>query len=476
MKIYVIGGGIAGLAAAISLKEAGHDVVVITKDPRGGSSYIAKGGVAAAVAPDDSPSIHARDTIEAGGGLCDVDAVRYFTAEAPRVVEELARWGFEFDEDLRLEGGHSRRRVLHKADETGRALVEFLSKKAVELGLNVVEDKLLSLRVKDGSLRGFVTRDRGPVDAATVVLATGGYAYLWSYTSNSPSNIGDGIAAAFRAGAAVSDMEFVQFHPTVAVSDGEVALLTETLRGEGAKIVNELGERFLFRYHERGELAPRDVVSRAIYAEIRNGRRVYLDLSGVDVAGKFPGVYAFLKRHGLGYKVPISPGAHYTIGGVRVNVKGETNIKGLYAIGEVADTGLHGANRLASNSLLEALVMGLNLPLYLDEVWEGPRLDDGIAVAVPVKDGGPSLSLEEIRRMNWEHVGVLRDGVGLQKAVEIYGRVDTGAPADESNAALVSYLTAYAALLRTESRGAHYRSDFPHGDPEWRRRIYLVKR
>ncbi|WP_052885869.1 L-aspartate oxidase [Vulcanisaeta distributa] len=475
--IYVIGDGIAGLSAAIALRRSGRGVTVITKELHGGSSFISKGGVAAATSIDDSPQLHAEDTLRVGDGLCDVDAVRYFTSEAPVVIEKLTNMGFEFDSDLRLEGGHSRRRIHHKADETGRALMEFLLRKAFELGVNIVEDELTALQVRDGVVKGFVTRERGLISNVDyLVLATGGYAYLWRYTSNPPTNTGDGIAIAFRAGAVVSDMEFVQFHPTIATLGNETMLLTETLRGEGARVVNEFGVRFTFKYHERGELAPRDVLSRAIYMELMSGHRVYMDLGGIeDFERKFPGVNDFLRRHGLGNKdwVPIHPGAHFTIGGLRVNVRGETNIRSLYAIGEVADTGLHGANRLASNSLLEALIMGFNLPRYIGEPWDGPRLDDGLMVTVKLRDHGPMMSIGEVRRVNWEYVGILRSGDGLRKAVDLYEQMNVAVNSRESNAALVSYLTAYAALLRTESRGAHYRVDYPSKDANWRRRIYF---
>lgn len=263
-------------------------------------------------------------------------SVRYFTSEAPVIIEELIKMGFEFDNDLRLEGGHSRRRIHHKTDETGRVLTEFLLKEAIKLGVNIVEDELVTLQVRDGGvIKGFVTRERGGLisNVDYLVLAMGGYAYLWQYTSNPSTNTGDGgVAIALRAGGAVaSDMEFVQFHPTITTLGDETMLLTETLRGgEGARIVNEFGERFAFNYHERGELAPRDVLSRAIYMELMNGHRVYMDLSGIeDFEGKFPSVSNFLRRHGLSNKdrVPIYPGAHFTIGGLRVNVRGETNIK-----------------------------------------------------------------------------------------------------------------------------------------------------
>ncbi|ARM75079.1 L-aspartate oxidase [Acidianus manzaensis] len=473
--IYVIGNGIAGLSAAVSLKKNGYDVIIITKKINGGSTYIAKGGIAAAISQEDSPEIHAKDTLIVGAGLSDERAVNYVTTEAPKAIRTMEDWGFEFADDLRLEGGHSKRRVLHKTDETGRDVYDFLMGKVKELNIPIIEDKLLSIIVKDNILKGFITKNRGNIDAEKLILATGGYAYLWKFTSNQSTNTGDGIAIAFRAGALLADMEFVQFHPTVTSLDGETFLLTETLRGEGAILLNDKGERFAFKYHEKGELAPRDILSRAIYSEYLAGRQVFMDLTKIqDFEEKFPVFNAYLKRHGKdkNFKVPVFPGAHFVDGGIRVNIRGETNIKGLYAIGEVSDTGLHGANRLASNSLAEGLVYGINMPMYIDK-WEGLYVDDGDIINIKLHSGN-SRKIEEIRNINWENVGIIRDKDKLSKALEIYSISDFISSNEESNAALVSYLTAYAALTRTESRGNHYRSYYPNrDDANWKKRIYF---
>ncbi|MQL55801.1 L-aspartate oxidase [Acidianus ambivalens] len=472
--IYIFGNGIAGLSAAVSLTKSGYKVTVITKKITGGSTYIAKGGIAAAVGSDDSPEIHAKDTLRVGDGLSDERAVNYVTSEAPKAVKTLEEWGFEFATDLRLEGGHSRRRVLHKTDETGRDIYDFLMRKAHELNIPIIEDELLAIKTENNEVKGFITRNRGEIGADKIVLATGGYAYLWKYTSNQSTNTGDGIAIAFRSGALVADMEFVQFHPTVTNLDGETFLLTETLRGEGAILLNDKGERFAFKYHEKGELAPRDVLSRAIYTEYLQGRKVFMDLTKIeDFENKFPVLNAYLKRHGKdkNFKIPVFPGAHFVDGGIRVNIRGESNIKGLYAIGEVSDTGLHGANRLASNSLAEGLVYGVNLPLYIDK-WEGLYVDDGEIENVKLHVGS-NLSIDEIREINWEDVGIIRNAEKLNKAISIYSSIDIESANEKSNSALVSYLTALAAYKRTESRGNHYREDYPYKDDKWKKRIYF---
>ncbi|AKA74220.1 L-aspartate oxidase [Saccharolobus solfataricus] len=467
--IYIFGSGLAGLSAAISLHKSGYKVTIISKKINGGSSYWAKGGIAAAVGNDDSPELHKIDTLEVGDGLCDSKTVDYVTREIRYVVSTVEKWGFKFDDDLRLEGGHSKRRILHKTDDTGREITNFLLNLAKKKGINLIEDKLLALKVKDGKVAGFITEKGGSFDAEKVVLATGGYGYLFKFTSNPSTNIGDGIAIAFKAGALVSDTEFVQFHPTVTTFDGQAYLLTETLRGEGAILVNERNERFVFKYDSRGELAPRDVLSRAIYDQYKKGHTVYIDLSPIeDFDRKFPILSNYVKRYGK--RLQVFPGVHYTIGGIRVNTRGESNIKGLYAIGEVTDTGLHGANRLASNSLAEDLVYGVNLVRYIDN-WEGLSIDDvKEVIEVRLRNSSNRLSLEEIREYNWNYLGIVRNGEGLDKLVKIYESNDTF----NDNASLVSLLSAKGALLRTESRGAHYREDYPNKSWEDGKRIYFM--
>ncbi|WP_338601813.1 L-aspartate oxidase [Sulfolobus tengchongensis] len=469
--IYIFGSGVAGLSAGISLRKAGYKVTIISKKIRSGSSYWAKGGIAVATSADDSPDLHAQDTIRVGDGLCDVKVVNYVTHEIRNVISTLEEWGFIFDSDLRLEGGHSKRRVLHKTDETGRELTNFLLNLALKESVNIIEDRLLGLRTKDGRITGFVTEKRGVIDADKVILATGGYGYLFKFTSNPDTNLGEGIAIAFKAGALVSDMEFIQFHPTIGFFGNEPYLLTETLRGEGAILVNDKGERFAFQYDARGELASRDILSRAIYDQYQKGHKVYMDLSQIgSFEKKFPILSRYVEKYGK--KIQVFPGAHFTIGGIRVNLRGESNIKGLYAIGEVSDTGLHGANRLASNSLAQNLVYGINIPQYIDR-WEGLEVDDFMKIERIRVKSGVRLTIEEIRENNWNYLGIIRNAEGLSKLISIYENADTISNTPESFASLISLLASKSAFLRTESRGVHYRDDFPLKTWKDGKRIYF---
>lgn len=458
--IVVMGSGIAGLSAALSLAMAKYEVVVVTKSVAGGSTPIAKGGIAAAIGRDDSPEVHFQDTVKTGKGLCDETSVRYFTHLGVKAVQTLMDLGFRFDMELWLEGGHSRRRVLHKTDETGGEIHKFLYHKVLEYNVRIVEATLLGIKVSQGRAKGVVT-DKGEIEAEKVVIATGGYNYVFKY-STSFGNVGEGIARAFEAGALVADMEMVQFHPTV-TEDG--FLMTETLRGEGAMLVNDKGERFAFKYDERGELAPRDVLARAIYLEYMRGNQVFLDLSPVkNLKERFPVVYRYLATHGLKDRVKVVPAAHFTIGGILTNFKGQSSVENLFAVGEAADTGFHGANRLASNSLLEGLVMGLNLAEFVEDDWSGPKLRNDVVVEVTLRERN-SVSLEEVREGNWRHLGIVRNGAELMEWLkELEGR--TAQPWG-----LVSFLATYGALIRCESRGVHYREDCPEEREELRRRI-----
>ena len=374
----IIGSGIAALRAAAELSGAG-DILILTKaEPEEGNTGYAQGGIAAAIGADDSPELHAADTIAAGDGLCDEAAVRVLVEDGPGYVHELIAWGAQFDRDekgqpaLAIEGAHSARRVLHARDATGREIGRTLWARAAALpGVTVHSHaRVVDLIVEDGACSGACYLDpNGGVQAASapaVLLATGGAGQVYRETTNPAVATGDGIAMGYRAGAAVADLEFVQFHPTALKAAGQPRfLLSEALRGEGARLINADGEAFVSRYESAGDLASRDRVSRAIAREEkRTGRPVFLSLQDLDPAyvhARFPLISEACRRAGLDLArdpIPVGPAAHYVMGGVSTDLDGRTTVPGLYAAGEVACTGVHGANRLASNSLLEGLVFG----------------------------------------------------------------------------------------------------------------------
>jgi L-aspartate oxidase len=488
----VIGSGVAGLRAAVSLASSGR-VLVLTKANRPDESNTgyAQGGIAAAVADDDSPALHAGDTMAAGDGLCRADAVDVLVEEGPRLVAELADWGAAFDRDadgrwaLGREGAHSVRRVLHARDATGREIGRVLwQRAAASAGVRIVPDaRAVSLVVDGGACVGarYVSGGQvAEVRAAATLLATGGAGRIFRETTNPPIATGDGVALGWFAGATVSDLEFVQFHPTVITVPGTPRfLLSEALRGEGARLLNVDGERFMTRYEPAGELASRDLVSRAIVREeTRTSAPVTLSLEHLDAAwvhARFPTIAAACRERGLDLardRIPVSPAAHYMMGGVATDLWGRTTLPALYAAGEVACTGVHGANRLASNSLLEGLVFGARAG---DAMRQSPQ-----AAAIdgrrrgPMPQGTPAVpsSLEDVQTLMWQQVGLVRDAAGLTGAVATLdgwrrGLMTAAAAGDYdplADAVTVAWLVARGALDRQESRGGHARADFPARD------------
>ena len=593
--VLVVGAGAAGLTAALGCASGGplassrepwppgsegvraahgspRRVLVLTKTRSsgagaGGASVWAQGGVASAVGDDDDPALHAADTLAAGAGLNDAAIVSLLTGDGPRRVRSLLALGARFDRDpggrlaLGREAAHSRRRILHaRGDATGaevvRTLVDAVHR---EPAIRVVDETFaLELVREAGAVVGLLAlhRDGRRVlyHAPAVVLATGGLGQLFLHTTNPREATADGLAMAARAGARLVDLEFVQFHPTAlaveatdaagragagAAAGAPLPLLTEALRGEGAVLVDDRGVRFMAAVHPDRELAPRDVVARAIWVRLAEGRRVFLDATravGERFPERFPTVFALCRQHGLDPRVeplPVVPAAHYHMGGVAVDARGRTSLPGLWACGEVAATGAHGANRLASNSLLEALVFGARVAEDIQSVQDVEGVEDVEAVATAARSGpvrapggpaatggkrgsslapaaaappdrelsaaGSEVLVARLRRVMWERVGVERDEAGLAAAVaelaalsrrptpELAATADrlrrpaASPPADPGFAAaearnllLAGRLLAQAALARRESRGGHYRVDYPQADPAWQRRLFLT--
>ena len=490
MNVVVVGSGIAGLTAALHANEAGHRVTVVTKGALGdGCTALAQGGVAGMYGQGDSAALHAADTIDAGAGLSDAGAVEVLVTDGAARIAELIGRGVAFDRagDGRLllgrEAAHRHARIVHAGgDATGaaisRALVACVRATTIEVREHAF---LVDLLVDGAAVTGVrLLRDgiRVAVPADAVILATGGAGHLYAHTTNPAGITGDGIAAAVRAGARVSDLEFVQFHPTV-LATGPAFLISEAVRGEGATLIDDDGRRFVFDSHPDGELAPRDVVSRAIARRAAaQGSPVRLDATALGADGlarRFPTIDRVTRERGFDWAtepIPVTPAAHYLMGGVTTDLDGRTSLHGLYAVGETARTGVHGANRLASNSLLEGAVFGARAADVLDLPWPthtaaaAPR--PARATQPQDASAGEPFSRAALQRLMWDHVGLTRTEAGLDRALDVIREwsatasvPQTVADHEDANLLLLAERTTRAAIARTASVGAHH-LEIPH--------------
>ncbi|WP_413200276.1 L-aspartate oxidase [Nostoc piscinale] len=529
--VIVVGAGAAGLYTALCLPES-LQVGLITKETVTlSASDWAQGGIAAAIAPEDSPQLHIEDTIQAGAGLCDRQAVEFLAQEAPNCIQSLVNLGVAFDRHgnalaLTLEAAHSRNRVLHAADTTGREVTTTLTAQVLHRqNIQVIQQALalsLWLEPETNRCQGISLFYQGEitwVKAKAVVLATGGGGQVFAQTTNPAVSTGDGVAIAWRAGAVLRDLEFVQFHPTALTKPGaDRFLISEAVRGEGAHLVDDTGRRFAFDYHPAGELAPRDVVSRAIFSHLQKTAvdpataHVWLDMRPIPpdkIQHRFPNIIKVCQRWGIDVfhePIPVAPAAHYWMGGIVADLQNHTNIPGLYAVGETASTGVHGANRLASNSLLECIVFGAQMAnIQLTDVELQPELSD-LSVrefnldenAWQAQQAQISALREKLPRLVWQSAGICREKARLDEAIATIAawqqdfvnlplsqfllslRANETVKfqtlgierqlrlwAETRNLLDVANLTLRSAAFRTESRGGHYRIDYPKTNPDW---------
>ncbi len=525
--ILVVGSGAAGLYAALCLPSK-YQVGLITKDTlKTGASDWAQGGIAAAIAPDDSPKFHLEDTLKAGVQLCDDRAVEFLVNEAPSAIASLVKMGVAFDRKnsqlaMTLEAAHSHPRVLHAADTTGRAIVSTLTEKVLERPNIKIISQAVALKLwldpPQKQCLGVSVLYQGQIHwirSSAVILATGGGGQVYAQTTNPAVSTGDGVALAWRGGAVLRDLEFFQFHPTALTKpNAPHFLISEAVRGEGAHLIDHQGRRFAFDYHPNGELAPRDVVSRAIFSHLQKTAvdpahsHVYLDLRPIEperIRRRFPNIIQVCQNWGVDVfkePIPVAPAAHYWMGGIRVNLNNETSIKGLYAIGETASTGVHGANRLASNSLLECLVFAAQLSKI--EVSSPPAISRE-SVSIIRHQGDWTTEIEFIKNIRqnlpiliWKSAGICREQTILEAALDQVKdwreqlthlnssqyvlNLDPGQEiifdsplaqihlrtcAEILNLLDIAYLILKSALFRTESRGGHYRIDYPQSSSQW---------
>lgn len=495
--VLIVGAGLAGLFTALKCE---GPVTILSPAPMGSgtSSTWAQGGIAAALGADDAPELHARDTEAAGAGIVDPQVARLLANDAAARIADLSGMGVPFDRDpagnlvLGREAAHGRNRIVRvTGDRAGAEIMATLVKRVKETPRIRVLEGLLAyeLAMEGGRVAGVYAHPVGDkastilIRAGATILAMGGIGGLYEVTTNPPQARGQGVGMAARKGAIIADPEFVQFHPTaIAVGRDPAPLATEALRGEGAILVNDRGERFMPGVHADAELAPRDVVARAIFRQIRQGRRVFLDASkavGARFPEAFPTVYACCMAAGIDPSVshiPVAPAAHYHMGGISVDHNARTSLPGLWAIGECSSTGAHGANRLASNSLLEAIVFGARAAADINAaVTRHPEARAAILPPESLGDATPP-SLAPLRRIMTANVGLERNAEDLRRALDFILKLENAAAHDPDlrNMAATCLLVAGAALLRTESRGGHFRSDFPAARPEWTHRTFLT--
>lgn len=534
--VLVIGGGAAGLYSALCIP--GHlSVALLTKETlKKSASDWAQGGIAAAIAPDDHPQLHITDTLKAGAGLCEPDAVVLLVHQAKDCIEALVDMGVAFDREsgrtgdgreggasqpgplaMTLEAAHSRRRVLHAADTTGRAVVTTLAEQVRQRDNIQIFNEAFALDLwigPSGRCQGAAVAYQQQIHwvrAGAVVLATGGGGQVYAQTTNPSASTGDGVAMAWRAGAQLRDLEFMQFHPTALTQPGAPHfLISEAVRGEGAHLVDAAGRRFAFDYHPDGELAPRDVVSRAIFSYLQrpevSSPVVWLDLSSIEpdrVRHRFPNIIRKCQKWAgidiLREPIPVSPAAHYWMGGIVTDLSSRTTLPGLYAVGENASTGVHGANRLASNSLLECLVFGAQLRQLIPDPVTAAMPPEAVQVSAVAVDMGQMQEIQgAIAQLVWQTAGISRQATGLKAAIQqlkgyqrqfdrlpltaVLTQLQPGQPyclppelsaaqlrawGELQNLLKVADLILHSALFRTESRGGHYRSDFPDASEDW---------
>jgi len=501
----IVGSGIAGLYTALLAKKQGS-VLIITKGSIDDcNTKYAQGGIAAAVSKNDSAELHFQDTIAAGDGLCHEEAVRILVNEAPDRVTDLVNFGVPFDTvngevALTIEAAHSVPRILHAGgDATGEHIEVTLSKQVRSSKIQVLEDCLATeILIEKGTVKGIKALDcrTGSIEefeCRFLILATGGAGQLFKFNTNSDIATGDGIALAFNAGTEIVDMEFFQFHPTALRLPGVTPfLISEAVRGEGGILRNVDGHRFMPDYTPEGDLAPRDVVARSTVYEMKKtgSDRVFIDVTHLPpyvTTTRFPHIYRFCLDHGLDITkgvIPVAPAAHYMMGGIKVNTWGETNIAGLFATGETACTGVHGANRLASNSMLEVLVFSKRI---MEKTRKGATTSQGIEVHHLLSQRQPPKvmpkpNLSALQQLHWDEVGIIRNKKGLTKAADILATWQRSLPQptdrpsyELNNLVLTGRLVTEAALLREESRGAHFRSDFSQSSPQWQCHIAFTQ-